>query len=162
MAPDTHNSPLYLSTALLVFVESPLSPRPPPSLLGNLLCKYALLTADGPFRLWRWKCNYRQQTSPLLSLEGATLILVPSALGGPLLIGISFEEGITNEAIWKPFVLGKEFERKCVCFNLCVYERQTGIMCFSKCSLSSCWVSLGFLLLQCCASSGGQLDHYTP
>lgn len=56
------------------------SPRPP-SLLGNLLCKYGLLTADGPFRLWRWKCNYRQQTSPLLSLEGATLISVPSATG---------------------------------------------------------------------------------
>lgn len=34
---------------------------------------------------------------------------------GPLLIGISFEEGITNEAIWKPFVLGKEPACVCVC-----------------------------------------------
>lgn len=57
----------------------PLAPRPP-SLLGNLLCKYGLLTADGaPFSRRSWKCNYRLQTSPLLSLEGATLLSVPSA-----------------------------------------------------------------------------------
>lgn len=70
-----------LSTCPLQFECLSLPSPRPPSLLGNLLCKYGLLTADGPFQLWRWKCNYRQQTSPLLSLEGATLISVPSAKG---------------------------------------------------------------------------------
>lgn len=79
MASNTHNSPLYLSTA--VWESASLCSPRPPSLLGNLLCKYGLLTADGLFQLWRWKCNYRQQTSLLLSLEGATLISVPSATG---------------------------------------------------------------------------------
>lgn len=45
------------------------------------------------------------------------LISVPCATG-PLLIAISFEEGITNEAIWKPFLLRKELMvHVCVCVN---------------------------------------------
>lgn len=47
-------------------------------------------------------------------MEGVTLVLVTL-----LLIGISSEGGITNEAIWKPFVFSKEFAtlfmRVCVC-----------------------------------------------
>lgn len=109
-----------LQCECLVCVSSP----HPPSLPGNLLCKYGLLTADGLFQLWSWKCNYRLQTSPLLSPEGVMLISVPSATG-PLLITISFEEGITNEAIWKPFVLSKELAVRvcvflCACLSVCV------------------------------------------
>lgn len=42
---------------------------------------------------------------------------------GPLLIGISFEDGITNEAIWKPFMLSKELAHvcgfaKCACVSV--------------------------------------------
>lgn len=78
----------------------------------------------------------------IVALEGAMLILVPSVMG-LLLIGISYEEGITNEAIWKPFVLSKEFARAyvCVCEWLCmfvnVYDRQTEIMSVSKCRCHS-------------------------
>lgn len=48
---------------------------------------------------------------------------------GPLLIGISFEEGITNEAVWKPFVLGKEPARTCVC--VCLFT--SSYVCVYKC-----------------------------
>lgn len=132
---NTHNSPLYLSTAVCLWV-SPLLTHP----LSWVICcvNTVYLQLTGPFscgagnaitgskhlHCYHWRVQ-RAFQSPLQQ--------------GPLLICISFEEGITNEAIWKSFVLGKEFAHThvCVCVNGCVYERQTEIMCVSKCRCHS-------------------------
>jgi len=68
------------------------------------------------------------------------LIAVPSAMGegggGPS-IGISFEEGITNEAVLKPVVPGKECACVCVCVCVCVHA----CVCVRVCMCVRVWQS---------------------